>query len=148
MALATTNDRTNLCSRCPARPGGEPPPFAKIMRKKANQVDFIEFPAKSVASVAKAKAFYAETFGWSFQDWGDDYADTSSSGVGSGFNADPEHRPTKPLVVIYTPDLDEARTKVVSAGGKITKDVFSFPGGKRFHFADPCGNELSVWSDR
>lgn len=118
------------------------------MRKRANQVDFIEFPAKSVAGVAKAKTFYAETFGWSFQDWGDDYADTSSSGVSSGFNADPEHRPAKPLVVIYAPDLDEARAKVVSAGGKITKDIFAFPGGKRFHFVDPCGNELAAWSDR
>ena len=118
------------------------------MPKQANQIDFIEFPADSVASLQKAKAFYSETFGWSFKDWGDDFADTSSSGVGSGINADPTHRPTKPLVVIYTPDLDAAYGKVVAAGGKITKETFSFPGGKRFHFTDPCGNELAAWSDR
>ncbi len=89
-----------------------------------------------------------DLFGWAFKDWGDDYADTTSSGAGSGFNADPEHRRTKPLVVIYAPDLDAAHDKVVAAGGKVTKEVFSFPGGKRFHFTDPCGNELAVWSDR
>ena len=118
------------------------------MSKKANQIDFIEFPADSVAAVAKAKTFYSEAFGWSFKDWGDDYADTSSSGVGSGFNADVAHRPTKPLAVIYALDLDAARSKVLAAGGKITKETFSFPGGKRFHFTDPCGNELAAWSDR
>jgi len=118
------------------------------MSKKANHIDFVEFPAQSVAGVSKVKTFYSEAFGWSFKDWGDDYADTSSSGVGSGFNADPAHRPTKPLVVIYTPDLDAARSKVLAAGGRITKEIFSFPGGKRFHFTDPCGNELAAWSDR
>ncbi len=118
------------------------------MSKRDDTIDFVEFPAHSAASIARTKDFYAKAFGWSFQDWGDDYADTSSSGVGSGFNADPEHRPAKPLVVIYTSDLDEARSKVLRSGGTITKEIFAFPGGKRFHFKDPCGNELAVWSDR
>lgn len=118
------------------------------MSKRANRIDFIEFPARSVTSVAKAKAFYSELFGWSFQDWGDDYADTSSSGVGTGFNADPEHRPSKPLVVVYTLDLKATRAKVIAAGGKVTREIFPFPGGKRFHFSDPSGNELAAWSDK
>ena len=118
------------------------------MSKKPNQIDFIEFPARTVSAVGKAKAFYSKTFGWEFQDWGDDYADTSSSGIGSGFNADPGHRPGKPLVVIYTRDLPATLSKVIASGGKITKDIFSFPGGRRFHFQDPCGNELAVWSDQ
>lgn len=118
------------------------------MAKKPNQIDFIEFPAENPTALAKAKAFYVNTFGWSFQDWGDDYADTSSSGLGCGFNGDAEHRPGKPLVVIYATDLPAARARVVASGGTVTKDIFSFPGGRRFHFLDPCGNELAVWSDQ
>lgn len=118
------------------------------MQKRQGHIDFIEFPARSVASVAKAKSFYSEVFGWKFEDWGDDYADTKSSGVGCGFNADLEHRPNKPLAVIYVKDLEAARQGVIHAGGKLTREVFSFPGGKRFHFQDPSGNELSVWSDQ
>ena len=118
------------------------------MQKREGRIDFIEFPARSAASVANAKSFYTAVFGWKFQDWGDDYADTKSSGVGSGFNADPEHRPRKPLVVVYVKDLLAARGHVLEAGGELTKEIFSFPGGKRFHFRDPCGNELAVWSDR
>jgi predicted enzyme related to lactoylglutathione lyase len=117
------------------------------MAKNPNQIDFIEFPAGNPSAVAKAKAFYSATFGWSFQDLGDDYADTASSGLGCGFNADAEHRPEKPLVVIYASDLPAALAKVIASGAKITKDIFSFPGGRRFQFQDPCGNELAVWSD-
>lgn len=118
------------------------------MPKKPNQIDFIELPARSPRAVQKAKAFYEAVFGWSFKDWGDHYVDTSSSGVGSGFNADPEHRPAAPLVVVYSRELEAAREQVRASGGKLTKDIFSFPGGRRFHFKDPCGNELAVWSDR
>jgi len=118
------------------------------MAKHPNQIDFIEFPVSNPASVAKAKAFYAATFGWSFQDWGEDYADTASSGLGCGFNADPGHRPDQPLVVIYAADLTATRAKVIASGAKITKDIFSFPGGRRFHFQDPCGNTLAAWSDQ
>lgn len=116
------------------------------MDKRPDEIDFIEFPAKNSAEVTKAKSFYSEVFSWAFKDWGEDYADTISSGIGSGFNADPENRPSKPLVVIYVTDLQKTRNKVVAAGGKITKDIFSFPGGSRFHFKDPNGNELAAWS--
>jgi uncharacterized protein len=116
--------------------------------RKENCIDFVEFPAKSVAGLTRSKRFFAEAFGWSYKDWGHNYADTTSSGLGSGLNADPGHRPSKPLVVIYTSDLDATRARVVTAGGKVTRDIFSFPGGRRFHFKDPSGNELAAWSDK
>ncbi|MDC0677726.1 VOC family protein [Sorangium atrum] len=117
-------------------------------KKTPNQIDFIEFPARDVAALQRAKVFFAETFGWSFEHWGDDYVDIKGSGLGSGINADPEHRPSKPLVVIYVQDLEETRRKVTAAGGKLTRDIFSFPGGRRFHFKDPSGNEMAAWSDQ
>jgi|SRR4051794_35015948 predicted enzyme related to lactoylglutathione lyase len=115
---------------------------------RENQIDFIEWPAASEATLQRAKEFYAAVFGWEFQDWGGDYSDTKSSGVGSGINADPSHRSRSSLVVIYSSDLVAARTRVLAAGGKISKAIFSFPGGNRFHYLDPAGNELGVWSDK
>lgn len=115
---------------------------------QTNTIDFLEFPAKDVEALAEAKAFYAGVFGWKFKDWGDDYSDTQSSGLGSGFNADPAHRPSAPLAVIYSDDLESVYFSVKSAGGKISREIFEFPGGRRFHFFDPAGNELAVWSDR
>ncbi len=117
------------------------------MEKMPFTINFLEFPARSAADIVSAKHFYSAVFGWSFTDWGGDYADTNGSGVGSGFNADPAHRPSQPLAVIYVSDLEQARTGVIAAGGTVTRDVFSFPGGQRFHFRDPLGNELAVWSD-
>jgi predicted enzyme related to lactoylglutathione lyase len=114
---------------------------------RANCFDFIECPAKSIDALNRSKDFYRSVFGWSYKDWGDDYADTQSSGLSSGINADPSHRSSYPLVVIYTADLEDVREKVVESKGIITREIFSFPGGRRFHFADPAGNELAVWSD-
>ncbi|MEJ2199633.1 MAG: VOC family protein [Desulfuromonadaceae bacterium] len=116
--------------------------------ERSNCIDFIEFPAADVAGLNQAKAFYQIVFNWSYKDWGDDYSDTQSSGVSSGINADPGHRPSCPLAVIYTPDLEMVREKVIEAKGVITREIFSFPGGRRFHFQDPSGNELAVWSDK
>jgi predicted enzyme related to lactoylglutathione lyase len=112
-----------------------------------NCIDYIEFPAKSDNELATAKQFYGSAFGWIYKDWGDDYADTRSSGVGTGINADRSHQPRQPLVVLYAESLEESHAKVVAANGKITKDIFAFPGGRRFHFVDPAGNELAVWSE-
>ena len=117
---------------------------------KKNQIykiDFVEFPADTVAHLEEAKTFYAAVFGWSYKDWGDDYSDTRDSGLGSGINADPEHKPKHPLVVIYAANISSARDKVIAAKGRITRDIFAFPGGRRFHFEDPAGNELAVWCD-
>ena len=112
-----------------------------------NRIDYIELPAASVAELAAAKAFYTQAFGWSYKDWGDDYADTNDSGVSSGINADADHKPSAPLPVIHVADIDAARAGVAAAGGMITRDIFSFPGGRRFHFKDPAGNELAAWSE-
>ena len=87
-------------------------------------------------------------FGWSFQDWGTEYSDTKDSGVACGFSAAPAHRPAGALVVLFTRDLEGMRDRVMSAGGKIVKEIVSFPGGRRFEYVDPAGNRLGVWSDR
>jgi predicted enzyme related to lactoylglutathione lyase len=96
-----------------------------------NKIDFVEFPAHTIAHLEEAKTFYAAVFGWSYMDWGDDYGDTQDSGLGSGINADPEHRPSHPLVVIYADNISSAREKVIAAKGRITREIFSFPGGSR-----------------
>lgn len=116
--------------------------------RQKNTIDLIEFPGRDVQTVSRLKAFYGTVFGWSFKDWGDDYVDTASSGVGAGFNADPEHCPSHPLAVVYTTDLEAAQRSVERSGGKLTRATFEFPGGRRFHCTDPAGNELAVWSDR
>ena len=113
-----------------------------------NEFDFSEFPAWDIDQLRNARRFFSNVFGWTYKDWGDDYSDTTSSGVGSDINADSEHRSDHPLAVIYTVDLESVREKVVAAGGIITKDIFSFPGGRRFHFKAPADNELAAWSDQ
>lgn len=115
------------------------------MNKTNNHIDYIEFPAKSINELTKSKEFFNDVFGWSYVQWGDDYIDTKDSGVGSGISAD---NPTnQPLPVIYVSDIQVSYDKVKSAGGTIVREVFTFPGGKRFHFKDPAGNELAVWSE-
>lgn len=114
---------------------------------KENHIDYIEFPAQGREELGRARDFYSGVFGWKYQAWGDDYADTKDSGLGSGINADPAHRTARPLAVIYVSDLTAVLKKVRAAGGSVTKEIFSFPGGRRFHFVDPAGNELAVWSD-
>jgi uncharacterized protein len=118
------------------------------MPKRESHIDFVEFPAQSPAAVVQAREFFSNVFGWSYQDWGDDYIDTRDSGLGSGINADPAHRSAQPLIVIYVGDLEAACARVRAAHGKITRAIFAFPGGRRFHFREPSGNELAVWSDR
>lgn len=116
--------------------------------EKENRIDYVEFPAASVEALRAAKQFYTDVFGWSFQDWADTYVDTRSGGIASGINADPPHRPPAPLVVLYSSDLEATRTRVVNAGGTIAREIFSFPGGWRFEYVDPAGNQLAVWSDK
>lgn len=112
------------------------------------QIDYLELPASAPGALRAAKTFYGGVFGWKYQDWGDQYADTGSSGVTSGLNGDTAQRVAAPLAVIYTQQLEQTRENVVAAGGRISRDIFSFPGGRRFHFVDPAGNELGVWSDK
>jgi hypothetical protein len=109
------------------------------------RIDYIEF---SVKSVPDAKRFYGSAFGWSFEDYGPDYASFADGRLSGGFSAAKEVRTGGPLVVIYAADLEGMERRVKQAGGKIVRPIFRFPGGRRFHFTDPSGNELAVWSDK
>jgi predicted enzyme related to lactoylglutathione lyase len=108
------------------------------------RIDYIEF---SVKSVPDAKRFYGAAFGWTFEDYGPDYASFADGRLNGGFQTAKEVRTGGPLVVIYAADLESMERRVTQAGGKIVRPIFSFPGGRRFHFSDPSGNELAVWSD-
>ena len=109
-------------------------------------IDYIEI---AVTDLDAAKAFYSSAFGWSLVDYGPDYAGIQGEGreVG-GLRRDSEVLPGGPLVILYSEDLEASAEAVTAAGGTIQKPIYSFPGGRRFHFADPSGNELAVWSDR
>jgi predicted enzyme related to lactoylglutathione lyase len=108
-------------------------------------IDYIEFAVKDVS---EAKRFYAAAFGWTFNDYGPDYAGIQGQGrEAGGLRKDADVRVGGPLVVLYSRTLDDTLRKVKEAGGRIVKEPFSFPGGRRFHFSDPSGNELAVWSE-
>ena len=112
-----------------------------------NQIDLVEFPIADAAALATSRGFYEAAFQWTFTDYGQ-YLDTSDSGTVAGFNAVADaHRQSMPLVVIYVDDLEAARARVTDAGGALLHDIYAFPGGRRFHFTDPAGNELAVWSE-
>ena len=110
-----------------------------------SRIDYIEF---SVKSVPEAKRFYGSAFGWSFEDYGPDYASFSDGRLSGGFQTAAKVQSGGPLVIVYSVDLEGMEQKVKQAGGKIVKPIFSFPGGRRFHFTDPSGHELAVWSER
>jgi predicted enzyme related to lactoylglutathione lyase len=108
------------------------------------KLDYLELPS---TDIPQTKAFYTAAFGWTFQDYGPGYA-AFSEGLDGGFEGDSEdRRTTQALPVLYAHDLEAMLSKVEAAGGRITKPIFAFPGGRRFHFADPSGNELAVWSE-
>ena len=109
-----------------------------------HKIDLIEFPAKSAEELKQTKDFFSNVFNWTYTDWGNDYSDTTDSGTSSGVNAD--GKATMPLTVIYSDDLERTKELVVRNGGKIIVDTYSFPGGRRFHFTEPNGTELAVWS--
>jgi uncharacterized protein len=112
-----------------------------------HHIDYFELPASDLES---AKRFYSAAFDWHFNDYGPSYAGFAYSGAeqeAGGISADPNHT-TTPLAILYSDNLESSQEKVSAAGGKIIKPIFSFPGGRRFHFADPSGNELAVWSDK
>jgi predicted enzyme related to lactoylglutathione lyase len=107
-------------------------------------IDYIEF---TVRDMAGAKAFFAAAFGWAFNDYGPDYAGIKGAdGEVGGLRLDQAVKQGGPLVVLYSDDLEASVAAVKKAGGKIVTPPFSFPGGRRFHFTDPSGNELAVWS--
>jgi predicted enzyme related to lactoylglutathione lyase len=112
--------------------------------REDGKIDYIELPGTDLPAT---KGFYAQAFGWSFIDYGPQYAAFDNAGVDGGFNADAADRAKAPLVVLFATDLEAMHAKVLAAGGQITRPIFSFPGGRRFHFSDPSGNELAVFSE-
>jgi predicted enzyme related to lactoylglutathione lyase len=107
----------------------------------ANRLSYIELPASSTAPV---KAFYADAFGFEMSDFGPTYAATTTGEVDLGIQADPLESTQAPLPVIQVESLEVVEVMVRKAGGRITKPIFAFPGGRRFHFSDPAGNELAA----
>jgi uncharacterized protein len=107
------------------------------------RIDYVEF---NVRDIARSKAFYGEAFGWGFTDYGPGYCEFSDGRLTGGFTTGGAVHTGGPLVILYADDLAGTERRVVAAGGKIVKPAFTFPGGRRFHFADPDGYELAVWS--
>ncbi|MGY1792681.1 VOC family protein [Geodermatophilus sp. SYSU D00525] len=111
-------------------------------------IDYVEL---AVTDLDRARRFYADAFGWGFTDYGPGYAGIQDAGdptaeVG-GLRLDDEVRPGGPLVLLYSADLDASVDAVTSAGGRVVDGPYAFPGGRRFHFTDPSGNQLGVWSE-
>jgi len=115
------------------------------METNESKIDYIEFPATDIAATTK---FYTDVFGWKFTDYGPDYTSFEDGRIAGGFARQETVVRGGALTVIYSADLAGMEEKIRSAGGTIVKPIFSFPGGRRFHFTDPNGNELSVWSDK
>lgn len=109
------------------------------------RIDYIEFPATDIEAT---KRFYSRAFGWEFEDYGPDYTSFQDGRLAGGFTKVDLIPTGGPLVVIYAIDLEEAQAEVRAAGGNIEGGILEFPGGRRFHFLDPNGNRLSVWTDQ
>lgn len=115
--------------------------------KETGKISYLEIPS---TDIALTKAFFSKAFGWSFVDYGSEYTVIENAGLDGGF-----YHSEKPavvengctLVVLYSSALEQTREKVISAGGTIVKEIFSFPGGRRFHFSDRTGSEFAVWSE-
>ena len=109
-----------------------------------NHINYVEFKAKDLD---KIKEFYTKAFDWSFTDYGPTYIAFSKSGIQGGFEKTEIDIVHGALIVLYHKNLNLIKNKIIKSGGKISMDIFSFPGGHRFHFTDPSQNELAVWSD-
>ncbi|NEQ51731.1 MAG: VOC family protein [Leptolyngbya sp. SIO3F4] len=111
------------------------------------KINYVELPARDIPAT---KAFFSQVFGWSFEDFGPEYTAFSDQGLDGGFfKADlaSSAKNGAALIVFYSNDLEATQAKIEEAGGVIVEPIFSFPGGRRFHFTEPSGNEFAVWSD-
>lgn len=111
---------------------------------KNTPINYIEFLANDLE---KIKAFYTSVFDWKFTDYGEQYVAFENAGIDGGFQLTDDPIVNGVLVILKHSDLAEIQAKIEAAGGIITVPIFAFPGGKRFHFTDPSGNELAVWSE-
>jgi predicted enzyme related to lactoylglutathione lyase len=112
------------------------------------KVDYIEFPARDLDAV---QSFYERAFAWSFTDYGPEYKAFTDGKIDGGFYKSNLASTTETgavLVILFASDLEMTLERVLSSGGTVVKETFDFPGGRRFHFSDPSGNELAVWSDQ
>ncbi|SDS15757.1 hypothetical protein SAMN04515667_1539 [Formosa sp. Hel1_31_208] len=114
------------------------------MGQTNNHIDYIEFKAHDLEAI---KQFYTKAFGWKFTAYGPDYCAFEYSGIAGGFEKTTQPIVNGVLVVLYHNNLNTIKQTIIKAGGSISVDIFSFPGGQRFHFLDPSGNELAVWSE-
>ena len=113
-----------------------------------HKIDYVEFSASDIPA---SKAFFGCIFGWTFEDFGSEYTAFTNAGIEGGFFANNAYSLTEhgsALIVLYSNDLEKSYADVVAAGGTIAKPIFTFPGGRRFHFFEPSGNELAIWSDK
>lgn len=113
-----------------------------------NTVDYLEIPSRNLAAT---KRFFAALFGWNFTDYGPDYASFDDGRMTGGFFKSEKTAPVDAggtLIVFYHDTLEEMKAQVIVFGGRITRDIFEFPGGRRFHFVDPGEGEFAIWSDK
>ena len=115
------------------------------MSTKDNHINYVEFIAPDLEAI---KSFYSNCFNWVFTDYGPDYVAFSESGLEGGFERSNSKIVNGALIVLYHQNLETIERTVIKNGGEISKAIFSFPGGRRFHFLDPAGNELAVWSNK
>jgi len=111
------------------------------------KIHYLEYPAHDFKLI---KAFYSQVFNWSFIDYGLEYIAFENAGIDGGFYKSELNSSTQngaALTVFYSDELEETQNKIIAAGGSIIKEIFSFPGGRRFHFTDPCNNEFAVWTE-
>lgn len=109
------------------------------------RMDYVEF---ETTNIEDSKKFFSEVFGWAFADYGPDYTSFNDGRMNGGFSAASEVVAGGPLVVLYATNLEGVEARIKDCGGRIVRETFEFPGGRRFHFSDPSGNELAVWSDQ
>ena len=113
--------------------------------RKENRIDYVEIP---VTDPWKARDFFAALMGWEFQEWGDDYISFNDGRLDGGFRRADKPAPAEGvLAVFFSTDLERDRERVVELGATISQAIFPFPGGRRFHFTDPVGNEYAMWSE-
>jgi len=108
------------------------------------KIDYVEFASPDITAT---KTFFAEAFGWAFADYGPAYQAFADAGIDGGIDGTGERQAGAPLVILRAGDLEAAEKRVAAAGGTVTKPIFAFPGGRRFHFREPGGNEMAVWSE-
>lgn len=108
------------------------------------RIDYLEF---TTTDIELTKRFYSNVFGWQFTDYGPEYTSFHDGRLAGGFRVAAQVTAGGPLIVLYAVDLEAIEAAIRERGGQIVQPTFEFPGGRRFHFTDPSGNELAVWSD-